>query len=180
MGQLKIRFSEQIDTPVRFIPTSSSLFFCENYLFITRRELRIWPWQCSSPHSIPQAPRVESQVYQVRFLLFFKLCDLRWPTLRSMYSELTDKQRDEGKHQAEYDYTAKPNKFFFSVESCGSLKPENIVLMGVQVCWSLMQMVKTLNSSFSGFEEETFRSASSITEWASERCPHYQLIFSRP
>ena len=77
---------------------------------------------------------MESQVYQVRFLLFFKLCDLRRPTPRSMYSELTDKQRDEGKHQAEYDYTAKPNKFFFSVESCGSLKPENIVLMGVQVC----------------------------------------------
>ena len=68
------------------------------------------------------------------FSSLFKLCDLRWPTLRSMYSELTDKQRDEGKHQAEYDYTAKPNKFFFSVESCGSLKPENIVLMGVQVC----------------------------------------------
>ena len=54
-------------------------------------------------------------------------------TCRSMYSELTDKQREEGKHQAEYDYTAKPNKFFYSVESCGSLKPENIVLMGVQV-----------------------------------------------
>ena len=52
---------------------------------------------------------------------------------RSMYSELTDKQRDDGKHQAEYDYSAKPNKFFYSVESCGSLKPENIVLMGVQV-----------------------------------------------
>ena len=50
-----------------------------------------------------------------------------------MYSELTDKQREEGKHQAEYDYAAKPNKFFYSVESCGSLKPENIVLMGVQV-----------------------------------------------
>ena len=68
------------------------------------------------------------------FSSLFKLCNLRLPTLRSMYSELTDKQRDEGKHQAEYDYTAKPNKFFFSVESCGSLKPENIVLMGVQVC----------------------------------------------
>ena len=52
---------------------------------------------------------------------------------RSMYSELTDKQREEGKHQAEYDYASKPNKFFYSVESCGSLKPENIVLMGVQV-----------------------------------------------
>ena len=81
-----------------------------------------------------------------------------------MYSELTDKQRDEGKHQAEYDYTAKPNKFFFSVESCGSLKPENIVLMGVPVCRSVKQMVSTLKPSFSGFEEETFRSASSITE----------------
>jgi DNA-directed RNA polymerase II subunit RPB3 len=33
--------------------------------------------------------------------------------------------------QAPYDYISKPNKFFFAVESVGSLKPENIVLMGV-------------------------------------------------
>jgi len=50
-----------------------------------------------------------------------------------MYSELTEKHMEEGRHEADYDYTAKANKFYFSVESCGSLKPENIVLMGVQV-----------------------------------------------
>jgi len=48
--------------------------------------------------------------------------------LKSEYTEI----EDEDVHQAEYDYLGKPNKFFFNVESCGSLKPENIVLMGVQ------------------------------------------------
>jgi len=54
-------------------------------------------------------------------------------SIRSNYSELTDREREDGKHEADYDYTHKANKFFFSVESCGSLKPENIVLMGVQI-----------------------------------------------
>ena len=49
--------------------------------------------------------------------------------LKSEYTEI----EDEDVHQAEYDYSAKPNKFFFNVESCGSLRPENIVLMGVSV-----------------------------------------------
>ena len=48
--------------------------------------------------------------------------------LKSEYTEI----EDDDVHQAEYDYQGKPNKFFFNVESCGSLKPENIVLNGVQ------------------------------------------------
>ena len=48
--------------------------------------------------------------------------------LKSEYTEI----EDDDVHQAEYDFTSKPNKFYFNVESCGSLKPENIVLMGVQ------------------------------------------------
>jgi len=54
-------------------------------------------------------------------------------TIRSNYSELTEKQVEEGKHEGDYDYSARANKFFFSVEAVGSLKPENIVLMGVQI-----------------------------------------------
>ena len=34
---------------------------------------------------------------------------------------------DEG----DYDPVGKANKFFFNVEACGSLKPENIVMMGI-------------------------------------------------
>lgn len=47
-----------------------------------------------------------------------------WP--KSEYSELEDDQY-EGKFNPE----GKPNKFFFNVETCGSLKPENIVMMGL-------------------------------------------------
>ena len=33
--------------------------------------------------------------------------------------------------QAPYDSEGKPNKYYYNVESCGSLRPENIVLMGI-------------------------------------------------
>ena len=35
--------------------------------------------------------------------------------------------------QAPYDYAGKPNKFYMVVEASGSLKPENIPIMGVNV-----------------------------------------------
>merc|ERR1712226_1666143 len=50
-----------------------------------------------------------------------------WP--RSEYTELPPDDND--KHQADYDYAGKPNKFWFVVESSGALKPENIVMNGV-------------------------------------------------
>ncbi|XP_055694649.1 DNA-directed RNA polymerase II subunit RPB3 [Lutzomyia longipalpis] len=48
-----------------------------------------------------------------------------WP--KSEHTELDDDQ-----YEAEFNWEAKPNKFFFNVESSGALKPENIVMMGVQ------------------------------------------------
>lgn len=35
--------------------------------------------------------------------------------------------------QAEYDAFGKPNKFYFGVESCGSLPAKEIVLSGISI-----------------------------------------------
>lgn len=48
-----------------------------------------------------------------------------WP--KSVFTEL-----EEDQFEAPYSWEAKPNKFFYTVESSGSLKPENIVMLGTQ------------------------------------------------
>ncbi|XP_070505270.1 DNA-directed RNA polymerase II subunit RPB3 [Chironomus tepperi] len=59
-----------------------------------------------------------------------------WP--KSEHSVLEDDQ-----YEAEYNWETKPNKFFFNVESSGALKPENIVLMGVQVLKNKLSNLQT-------------------------------------
>jgi len=61
-----------------------------------------------------------------------------WP--RSEYSELP-----EGGDQYEADYIrdGKPSKFYFNVESSGALKPQNIVLSGLQVLISKLTDLET-------------------------------------
>ena len=71
--------------------------------------------------------------------------------------------------KAEYDFLSKPNKFFFNVETCGSLKPENIVLMGVQF------LKKKLSDLQTQLQHELQNDALTIN-WKIEKenlnCPH--------
>lgn len=59
-----------------------------------------------------------------------------WP--KSEHTELEDEQ-----YEAAYNWEAKPNKFFINVEASGSLKPENIVMMGVKVLKNKLSNLQT-------------------------------------
>jgi len=45
--------------------------------------------------------------------------------------------------QAQFDPTGKPQQFFFNVESCGSLKPETILMTALRVFKSKLSNLQT-------------------------------------
>jgi DNA-directed RNA polymerase II subunit RPB3 len=54
--------------------------------------------------------------------------------------------------EAPYQPDAKPNKFWFTVESCGALRPENIVMSGLQ---SLKRKLSDLQTQLSHEIQQT-------------------------
>ncbi|PAA51674.1 hypothetical protein BOX15_Mlig030928g9, partial [Macrostomum lignano] len=61
-----------------------------------------------------------------------------WP--KSEHSQLP-----EGQYEAEFDRFGKPSQFFFTVESCGSLQPQNIVMSGLA---ALKKKLSDLQTAF--------------------------------
>lgn len=45
--------------------------------------------------------------------------------------------------QAAFNWEAKPNKYYFNVESSGALKPENIVMMGIAALKNKLSNLQT-------------------------------------
>ena len=62
-------------------------------------------------------------------------------TPKSEYSQL-----DEDQNQGDFDLLAKPDKFYFNVETCGSLKPEHIILSGLSVLKKKLSDLQTQHS----------------------------------
>ena len=63
---------------------------------------------------------------KICFQLFLFPFSEEWP--KSDYSEL-----EEDQHQATLDPSGVPSKFYFNIESFGFMRPETIVLRGIQV-----------------------------------------------
>lgn len=45
--------------------------------------------------------------------------------------------------EAAFNWEAKPNKYYFNVESSGALKPENIVMMGIAALKNKLSNLQT-------------------------------------
>ncbi|KAF9801304.1 hypothetical protein SFRURICE_000398 [Spodoptera frugiperda] len=78
-----------------------------------------------------------------------------WP--KSEHTEL-----DEDQYEAEFNWEAKPNKFFYNVESSGALKPENIVLMGIVV---LKNKLLNLQTGYSKNMSQVVEAEQSSLSW---------------
>uniref|UniRef100_A0A1I8J1Z1 RPOLD domain-containing protein n=1 Tax=Macrostomum lignano TaxID=282301 RepID=A0A1I8J1Z1_9PLAT len=59
--------------------------------------------------------------------------------------ERAQQQLPEGQYEAEFDRFGKPSQFFFTVESCGSLQPQNIVMSGLA---ALKKKLSDLQTAF--------------------------------
>ena len=75
-----------------------------------------------------------------------------WP--KSDYSEL-----EEDQTEAPFEVFGRPEKFWFNIESIGSLRPENIVLTGLQV------LKKKLTDLQTHFNSEVAKEALYIAPW---------------
>ena len=75
-----------------------------------------------------------------------------WP--KSDYSEL-----EEDQTEAPFEVFGRPEKFWFNLESIGSLRPENIVLTGLQV------LKKKLTDLQTHFNSEVAKEALYIAPW---------------
>lgn len=62
-----------------------------------------------------------------------------WP--KSEYSTL-----DEDQYQGTFDHIAVPDKYFYNVESCGSLRPETIIMSGLAVLKKKLSDLQTQHS----------------------------------
>lgn len=77
-------------------------------------------------------PKSEYSELDEEQCLYFGVCDLLKKDWLLLFSD-----------EAPYNWEAKPNKFYYNVESSGALKPENIVIMGVAMLKDKLSNLQT-------------------------------------
>lgn len=97
-----------------------------------RSRLRVRPSQQAAPHRLVVRGRDRPQAGVARLLQRPGAPSVRAPVLRDPSLTGHEQYEREPEQDEPFDFNARPSRFYFDVESVGSLKPDDIVRQGIE------------------------------------------------